>query len=199
MPEISEAITEVFGHAERTNVSIVPFIADGLLTHFFCYFHKPNKVNVLWLLEHINEQKHWLKNLQLLLDYDEVQSTLLSYHSDPLHLPLNVLKFYLLRILDSCKKESMRQLVAPYEPEVNLSCILGICRYDTLAGNLLIVILQGRAVLGTFLSQKIASNFTGTYIPPFYWLSERTIFKVGKCITMMQENPLICNEYAVVH
>ena len=126
MPEISEAITKVLVDTESTAVSIIPFIADGLLTHFFCYYNKPNKVNVLWLLEHINEQKHWLKTLQLSVDYCDVQSTLHSYHSDPLHLPLNALKFYLLRILDSCKKESETQLDAPYEPEVNL-CILSIC------------------------------------------------------------------------
>ena len=178
MPEISKAITEVFVDTERADVSIIPFIADGLLTHFFCYYDKPSEVNVMWLFEHINEQKRWLKNLQLSVDYCEVQSTLHSYHSDPFRLPFNVLKFYLLRILDSCKKESVTQLVAPYEPEVNLSCILSICWYDTLAGNMLIVILQGLAVLGTFLSKKITRNFTGTYIPPFYRLSE--IFKVGK-------------------
>ena len=179
MPEISKAITEVFVHTERTDVSIIPFIADGLLTHFFCYYDKPSEVNVLWLLEHINKQKHWLKNLQLSVDYHEVQSTLHSYHSDPLRLPLNVLKFYLLKILDSCKKKSMRQL------EVNLSCIL-IWWYDTLTRNMLIVILQGRAVLGTFLSKKITRNFTGTYIPPFYQLSE--IFKVGKHIIKIPKN-----------
>ena len=121
MPAIFEAITEVFGHTKMANVSpIVPFIVDGLLTHFFCYYDKPNRVNVQWLLGHINEQKHWLKNFQLSVGYDKMQSTLLSYHSDPHCLPLNALKFYLLRILDSCKNESTRQLVAPYEPEVNI-------------------------------------------------------------------------------
>ena len=62
----------------------------------------------------------------------------------------------------------------------------------TLAENLLIVILQGRAVLGTFLSQKI-TNFTGTYVPPFYRFSE--ILKVGKWITMIQKELTIwlCN------
>lgn len=121
MPAIFETITDVFGHAKMTDVPpVVPFIVDGLLTHFFCYFDKPNKDNVQWLLGHINEQKHWLRNLQLSVGYDKMQSTLLSNHSDPHRLPLNALKFYLLRILDSCGKENMRQLVAPYEPEVNI-------------------------------------------------------------------------------
>ena len=64
MPEISEAITKVFVRTESTNVSIIPFIADGLLTHFFCYYDKPSEINVLWLLEHINEQKHACGNCQ---------------------------------------------------------------------------------------------------------------------------------------
>ena len=137
MPEIFEVITEVFGHARRTDVheSIVLFIVDGLLAHFFCYYDKPNKNNVSWLLEHINEQKNWLKGVQPSRhgltshssrkftssseDPDEVQSPLLSYHSDTYCLPLNALKYYLMRVLGTCGEESMRHLVSPYKPEVN--------------------------------------------------------------------------------
>ena len=139
MPEIFEVITEVFGRARRTDAhdSIVLFIVDGLLTHFFCYRDKPNKNNVSWLLEHINKQKNWLKGVQqsrygLASHFsrrsrsssegsEEVQSPLLSYHSDTCCLPLNTLKYYLMRILGSCREESMRQSVPPYKPEVNSS------------------------------------------------------------------------------
>ena len=137
MPEMFETITKLFDNAQRTDVhnSIVSFIADGLLTHFICYDDKPNKENILWLLEHINEQKSLLMGLQLQThgltlysswksrsssgDSEEVQSPLLSFHSDSHCLPLNTLKYYLMRILGSFREENMRQLVPPYEPEVN--------------------------------------------------------------------------------
>ena len=136
MPEMFETITKLFDNAPRTDVhnSIVSFIADGLLTHFICYYDKPNKDNILWLLERINEQKNWLMDLQLPThgltlysswksrslsgDSEEVQSPL-SFHSDSHCLPLNALKYYLMQILSSFREENMRQLVPPYEPEVN--------------------------------------------------------------------------------
>ena len=123
MPEIFKAVVEVFGHVQTTDVSdsIVPFIADGLLTHFICYYDKPNKDNILWLLEHINEQKNWLKSFKLPDDSNKVQATNFS----DLHcVPLNALKYYLLRILGSCRKESRKHFVLPYESEVKLFCSL---------------------------------------------------------------------------
>ena len=137
MPEMFETITKLFDNAPRTDVHncIVSFIVDGLLTHFICYYDKPNKDNILWLLEHINEQKSWLMGLQLQTrgltlysswksrslsgDSEEVQSPQLSFHSDSHCLSLNTLKYYLMRILGSFREENMRQLVTPYEPEVN--------------------------------------------------------------------------------
>lgn len=137
MPEMFETITKLFDNAQRTDVhnSIVSFIADGLLTHFICYYDKPNKENILWLLERINEQKSLLMGLQLQThgltlysswkprslsgDSEEVQSPLLSFRSDSHCLPLNTLKYYLMRILGSFREENMRQLLPPYEPVVN--------------------------------------------------------------------------------
>ena len=138
MPEMFETITKLFDHAPRTDVhdSLVSFMVDGLLTHFFCYCDKPKKNNVLWLLEHINEQKNWLMSVQVTThgfkshsswkstsssgDSEEVQSPLLSFRSYCYCLPLNALKYYLMWILGSFKEENMRQLVPPYEPEVKL-------------------------------------------------------------------------------
>ena len=125
MPEIFKAVVEGFGHVQQTDVSdsVMLFIADGLLTHFICYYDKPNKVNIEWLLEHINEQKNWLKIFKPPDDSDKVQTT---DFSDVHCVPLNALKYYLLKILGSCRKESGKQFVSPFELEVKLLCILSI-------------------------------------------------------------------------
>ena len=150
MPEISEAVTQVFGLTQSTDVvdtkmSITAFITDGLLTHFFFYHDKPNEDNITWLLEHINGKKSWLRDLQLPRDgvallssknssshSEEVPSTLLSNPTDPHCLSLNALKFYLLKILGSC---TSKQQFLPYEPEVisvpSFSCT-ALCTVGTL-------------------------------------------------------------------
>lgn len=125
MPEIFKGVVEVFGHYQQTDASdsIVLFIADGLLTHFICYYDKPNKDNILWLLEHINEQKNWLKTFKPPDDSDKVLATDFS----DLHcFPLNALKYYLLRILGSCRKESRKHFVSSFKSEVKLLYILSI-------------------------------------------------------------------------
>ena len=125
MPEIFKAVVEVFGHVQQTDASdsIVMFIADGLLTHFICYYDKPNKDNILWLLEHINEQKNWLKTFKPPDDSDKVLAT---DFSDLRCFPLNALKYYLLRILGSCRKESRKHFVSSFKSEVKLIYILSI-------------------------------------------------------------------------
>lgn len=125
MPEIFKAVVEVFGHVQQTDASdsIVLFIADGLLTHFICYYDKPNKDNILWLLEHINEQKNWLKTFKPPDDSDKVLAT---DFSDLRCFPLNALKYYLLRILGSCRKESRKHFVSSFKSEVKLIYILSI-------------------------------------------------------------------------
>lgn len=138
MPEMFEIITKLFDRAPRADVhdSLVSFMVDGLLTHFFCYCDKPKKNNVLWLLEHINEQKNWLMSVQVTThgfkshsswkstsssgDSEEVQSPLLSFNSNCHCLPLNALKYYLMWILGSFREENTRQQIPPYEPEVKL-------------------------------------------------------------------------------
>lgn len=125
MPEIFKAVVEVFGHVQQTDASdsIVLFIADGLLTHFICYYDKPNKDNILWLLEHINELKNWLKTFKPPDDSDKVLAT---DFSDLRCFPLNALKYYLLRILGSCRKESRKHFVSSFKSEVKLIYILSI-------------------------------------------------------------------------
>ena len=45
-----------------------------------------------------------------------------------------------------------------------------------------IISLQGRAILGIFLSERISNDVTGVYIPPFYKLAEVAMPEVGTCI-----------------
>jgi len=42
---------------------------------------------------------------------------------------------------------------------------------------------QGRAIVGTFLAQKVSSNVTGTYVPPLYQMSGVAVAEVCVCIT----------------
>ena len=142
MPEISNAVTEAFCQPQGTDVfvsnqSIVPFITEGLLTHFFCYYDKPDSRNVLWFLEYVNKQEHLLRvqlpHLSAALclsrstsyDSEDVDSPLLSPHSDADGVPLSMLKCFLLRILGSCseRKEGTKQWVPPYETEVNYTIL----------------------------------------------------------------------------
>ena len=39
-------------------------------------------------------------------------------------------------------------------------------------------ISQGRAIIGTFLAQKVSSDVTRTYVPPFYQLSGVAVAEV---------------------
>lgn len=48
------------------------------------------------------------------------------------------------------------------------------------------IIPQGRAIVETFLAQKVSSGVTRTYIPPFYQLSGMAISKVSSCMIIMQ-------------
>ena len=50
----------------------------------------------------------------------------------------------------------------------------------------LIIIPQGRAIVETFLSQKISSHVSRAYIPPFYQLSGVPTSKVSNCLTTIQ-------------
>ena len=129
MPEISNAVTEAFCKQQGTDVfesnrSIVSFITEGLLTHFFCYYDKPDSRNILWFLEYVNKQKHLLGVQLPHLSAEEVNTALLS-SSDTDGVPLSMLKYFLLRILGSCseRKEGMKQWVPPYETEVNYTIL----------------------------------------------------------------------------
>ena len=142
MPEISTAVTEAFYQPQRTavfepNQSVVSFIIEGLLTHFFCYYDEQDSRNISWFLEYINEQEHLLR-VQLprlssaalhpslssrgsSYDSEEVDSPILSSYYDTDCVPLNMLKYFLLRILGSCSegREARKQWIPPYKAEVN--------------------------------------------------------------------------------
>ena len=140
MPEILNAVMEAFCHSQGTDVfrPVLSFITEGLLAHFFCYHNVLDSRNILWFLEHVNEQEHILKvqlpqlisHLSLSLssrsDSEDVQFPLPSSYSNTHDIPLTMLKYYLLRILGSCNEdyEGKKQWVPPYETEVNYS-ILG--------------------------------------------------------------------------
>ena len=147
MPEISEGVTEAFCKQKGTDVfesnrSIVPFITEGLLTHFFCYYDKLDSRNVLWFLEYVNKQEHLLRvqlphlsaALRLSLssrstsyDSEDIDSPLLSPHFNADSVPLNMLKYFLLRILGLCgevSEEAKMQWIPPYETEVNCTIIM---------------------------------------------------------------------------
>ena len=145
MPEVSTAVTEAFRQPQGTDVnesnrSVVTFITEGLLTHFFCYFDKPERRNISWFLEYINEQEHLLKlqlpqrrqsdasQLSLIsrrsdYDPDEVNSPLLSSYYDASCVPLNMLKYFLLRILGSCSEVKQEQWIPPFETKVNYTIL----------------------------------------------------------------------------
>jgi len=42
---------------------------------------------------------------------------------------------------------------------------------------------QGRSMVGTFLAQKVSSDVTGTYLPPFYQLSGVAVAEVCDYMT----------------
>jgi len=143
MPEISTAVVQAFCEPQgidvfesESNGSEVTFIIEGLLTHFFCYFDKPEKRNISWLLEYINEQEHFLKVQSPRLsiashlsmgsrsssyESEEIQLPPSSSYSNIYCVPLTVLKYFLLRILGSCseRKEGRKQWTPPYGTEVN--------------------------------------------------------------------------------
>ena len=140
MPEVSTAVTEAFCQPQGTDVSdtnpcVVPFITEGLLTHFFCYYDKPDRRNILWFLEHVNKHKHLMRvqysklgvtsNLSPILrsssyNSEEAKLQLFSSCSNTHCIELTMLKYYLSRILGSCSggKEAKKQWVLPYESEV---------------------------------------------------------------------------------
>ena len=144
MPEVSTAVTEAFHQPKGTDVnesnqSAVSFIIEGLLTHFFCYYDKQDSRNISWFLEYINEQEHLLEvqlprrrysdASQLSLstksshyDPEEVDSPLLPSYYHASCVPLNMLKYFLLRILGSCsevREEGRKQWIPPFKTEVN--------------------------------------------------------------------------------
>ena len=134
MPEVSAAVTEAFHQHQGTDVfesnrSVVTFITEGLLTHFFCYFEKLERSNISWFLEYINKQNHLLR-VQLPQHNNALQLSLSSRSSsEEVDLPFlpyyntdfNMLKYFLLKILGSCsevKQEDRKQWISPYETEV---------------------------------------------------------------------------------
>ena len=128
------AAVEAFGQPRAVDSpdvkpAVEAFITEGLLTHFFCYYDKPHENNVWWLLGHINEQKHWLRSSSLSrisiasqssCDSDQIQSDL-PPHCSSHCVPLNLFKYYLLKILGTqtnAKEEQRKQWVPPFETEV---------------------------------------------------------------------------------
>ena len=186
------AVAEAFGrHRAVDSPDVEPaveaFITEGLLTHFFCYYEKPHKNNVWWLLGHINEQKHWLRSSSLSrislasqssCDSDQVQSDLL-FHYNSHRVPLNLFKYYLLKILGTqtnAREERRKQWVPPFETEVYfILSVMWLLRYFYFFKKL----SQGRAIVGRFLSKQISSDVTGTYVPPFYQLPGVAISEVS--------------------
>ena len=145
MPEVSTAVTEAFHQPKGTDVnesnqSAVSFITEGLLTHFFCYYDKQDSRNISWFLEYINEQEHLLEvqlprrrysdASQLSLstksshyDPEEVGSPLLPSYYNASCVPLNMLKYFLLRILGSCSEVKQEQWIPPFETKVNYTIL----------------------------------------------------------------------------
>ena len=179
------AAVEAFGQPQAVDSpdvkpAVEAFIMEGLLTHFFCYYDKPDQNNVWWLLGHINEQKHWLRSSSLSrisvasqssCDSDQVHSDL-PFHCNSHCVPLNLFKYYLLKILGTqanAREERRKQWVPPFETEVyfiwSVMVLLRLLRYFFFLN-----LSQGRAVVGRFLSQQISSDLTKTYAPPFYQL-----------------------------
>ena len=155
------AVVEAFGQSQAVDgpdvePAVEAFITEGLLTHFFCYYEKPDKNNVWWLLGHINEQKHWLRSSSLSrisvasqssCDSDQVQLDLL-FQCNSHCVSLNFFKYYLLKILGTqtnAREERRKQWVPPFETEVYnilrvivllwllryLFCITGSCYSGT--------------------------------------------------------------------
>ena len=188
MAEVSSAVVKAFGQPQATEHSdaksdVELFIMEGLLTHFFCYYDKADKNNVWWLLGHINEQKHWLRALSHLsqsspCDTDQIESQLCSY-SNRYCVPIGVFKYYLLKILgtQNVAEEKRKQWVPPYEAQV---CASMLCS-DCIVASKMFIVLQGRALVGTYLIQQVSGDVTGRYIPPFYQLPAITINEVSNC------------------
>ena len=128
------AVVEAFGQPQQVDSpdvepAVEAFMTEGLLTHFFCYYDKPDKNNVWWLLGHINEQKQWLRSSSLSritvasqssCDSDQVPSDL---SVSPLSrcVPFNLFKYYLFKILGTqtnAKEQGRKQWVPPFETKV---------------------------------------------------------------------------------
>ena len=50
---------------------------------------------------------------------------------------------------------------------------------DCCVASKVFIVLQGRALVGTYLIQQVSGDVTGRYIPPFYQLA--TITEVSNC------------------
>ena len=125
------AVVEAFGQPQQVDSpdvepAVEAFMTEGLLTHFFCYYDKPDKNNVWWLLGHINEQKQWLRSSRITVasqsscDSDQVPSDL-SVSPLSCCVPFNLFKYYLFKILGTqtnAKKQGRKQWVPPFETEV---------------------------------------------------------------------------------
>ena len=125
------AVVEAFGQPQEVDSpdvepAVEAFMTEGLLTHFFCYYDKPDKNNVWWLLGHINEQKQWLRSSRITVasqsscDSDQVPSDL---SVSPLSrcVPFNLFKYYLFKILGTqtnAKEQGRKQWVPPFETKV---------------------------------------------------------------------------------
>ena len=125
------AVVEAFGQPQQVDSpdvepAVEAFMIEGLLTHFFCYYDKPDKNNVWWLLGHINEQKQWLRSSRITVasqsscDSDQVPSDL-SVSPLSCCVPFNLFKYYLFKILGTqtnAKEQGRKQWVPPFETEV---------------------------------------------------------------------------------
>ena len=188
MAEVSLAVAKAFGQPQAIEHShakpdVELFIMEGLLTHFFCYYDKADKNNIWWLLGHINKQKHWLRTSSHLsqsspCDTHQIQSQLCSY-SNSYRVPIGVFRFYLLKFLgtQNVAEERRKQWVPPYEAQVCPSMLYS----DHIVASKVFIVLQGRALLGTYLSQQVSGDVTGRYIPPFYQLPAITVNEVSNC------------------
>ena len=162
------AVVEVFGQPQEVDSpdvepAVVAFITEGLLAHFFCYYDKPDKKNVWWLLGRINEQKQWLRSSlssritvasQSSGDSDEVPSDLL-FHRNSRCVPFNLFKYYLLKILglqSNVKEQGRKQWVPPFKTEVSI--VYFECYGVIVAGKVFVYFFK-KFITGSCYSGKI--------------------------------------------
>ena len=148
----------------------IVYVTEGLLEHCFSEYRKQyHPEDIQWFLELANQQvweEIYATNSTARGNLLDVLKSEISKERVPSgSIPLNVFKFYLVRILSRSKGVSHRHsVVVPWNNEV--SCISLRCLGSRSS---FLVILQARLTVGEVLVTTHQSfDSTGSYIPPFY-------------------------------